>query len=127
MLSSQWAQVLSFSQTRIEPVCGRITPHLAINLLTGKFQDMVAALGETTAGPSLPSLRDRMLENPEGRRILKARPRINTRTVDMKALSALPENSFGHTYISWLERCNVTPDSREPVSTSSLFFLLDLQ
>ncbi|EJD07098.1 ubiquinone biosynthesis protein COQ4, mitochondrial [Fomitiporia mediterranea MF3/22] len=77
--------------------------------------DMVAALGETTAGPSLPCLREHMLESAEGRRILKARPRINTRTVDMASLAALPENTLGRTYVSWLERCNVTPDSREPV------------
>lgn len=80
--------------------------------------DMVAALGETTAGPVLPHLRERMLESDEGRRILKKRPRINTRTVDMDALAALPEGSLGRTYITWLERCNVTPDSREPVRTS---------
>ncbi|THH08930.1 hypothetical protein EW145_g2375 [Phellinidium pouzarii] len=77
--------------------------------------DMVAALGETTAGPFLPFLRERMLESAEGRRILKQRPRINTRTVDMSALAALPENTFGRSYVSWLEHCNVTPDSREPV------------
>ncbi|KAL5504396.1 COQ4 [Sanghuangporus vaninii] len=77
--------------------------------------DLVAALGETTAGPALPRLRDRMLESAESRRILKARPRINTHTVDIAALAALPENTLGRTYVSWLERCNVTPDSREPV------------
>lgn len=76
---------------------------------------MVAALGETTAGPALPRLLDRMLESPEGRQILKDRPRINSTTVDMNALSKLPENTFGRTYVTWLERCGVTPDTREPV------------
>ncbi|THU89667.1 coenzyme Q biosynthesis Coq4 [Dendrothele bispora CBS 962.96] len=77
--------------------------------------DMVAALGETTAGPVLPRLRDIMLESPEGRRILKQRPRINTSTVDMQALARLPEGTFGRMYITWLERTGVTPDSRDPV------------
>jgi len=77
--------------------------------------DMVAALGETTAGPALPRLRDRMLESAEGRQILKDRPRVNSSTVDMQALSALPEGTFGRSYITWLDRCGVTPDTREPV------------
>jgi len=76
---------------------------------------MVAALGETTAGPALPRLRDIMLENAEGRRILKQRPRVNSETVDMEALSKLPAGSFGRAYVTWLERCGVTPDTREPV------------
>ena len=76
---------------------------------------MVAALGETTAGPVLPRLLDRMLENPEGRQILKDRPRVNSSTVDMDALSKLPENTLGKTYVNWLDRCGVTPDTREPV------------
>jgi ubiquinone biosynthesis protein COQ4 len=76
---------------------------------------MVAALGETTAGPVLPRLLEHMLESAEGRRILKERPRINTSTVDMAVLARLPENTFGYTYVTWLERCGVTPDTRDPV------------
>jgi ubiquinone biosynthesis protein COQ4 len=76
---------------------------------------MVAAVGETTAGPVLPRLLDHMLESEEGRRILKERPRINTNAIDMTALARLPKNTFGHTYVTWLERCGVTPDTREPV------------
>lgn len=76
---------------------------------------MVAALGETTAGPALPRLRERMLESKEGRRILRSHPRVNSKTVDMDALSRLPEGTFGRSYITWLDRCGVTPDTREPV------------
>lgn len=76
---------------------------------------MVAALGETTAGPALPRLRDLMLESAEGRKILKDRPRINTSTVDMSKLAQCPEGTFGKAYITWLERCGVTPDTRSPV------------
>jgi len=76
---------------------------------------MVAAVGETTAGPALPRLRDRMLVSEEGRRILKDRPRINSSSIDMSALSRLPEGTFGRAYINWLERCGVTPDTRTPV------------
>lgn len=83
---------------------------------------MVAALGETTAGPFLPRLRDEMIASPEGRAILKHRPRVNTDTVDMLALSQMPEGTWGHTYVTWLDRCGVTPDTREPVCIS--FFLI---
>ncbi|KAG6844404.1 Ubiquinone biosynthesis protein [Tephrocybe sp. NHM501043] len=77
--------------------------------------DMIAALGETTAGPSLPRLRDVMLESAEGRKILKERPRVNSTTIDMDELAQYPEGTFGRAYVTWLERCGVTPDTREPV------------
>ncbi|PPQ92576.1 hypothetical protein CVT25_007268 [Psilocybe cyanescens] len=77
--------------------------------------DMIAALGETTAGPSLPRLRDRMLASPEGRKVLKDRPRVNSSTIDMNKLAQYPEGSFGRAYVTWLERCGVTPDTRAPV------------
>ncbi|KAF5370449.1 hypothetical protein D9615_009720 [Tricholomella constricta] len=77
--------------------------------------DMIAALGETTAGPSLPRLRDRMLESAEGRKVLKDRPRVNSATIDMNKLAQYPEGTFGRAYVTWLERCGVTPDTREPV------------
>lgn len=76
---------------------------------------MVAALGETTAGPSLPRMRDNMLESAEGRKILKDRPRVNSSTIDMDTLAQYPEGTFGRAYVTWLERCGVTPDTREPV------------
>ena len=85
---------------------------------------MVAAFGELTAGPVLPRLRDKMLGSEEGRKILKERPRINTQTVDMEALSNLPDGTFGRAYITWLERCGVTPDTRAPVCSSRLWFEL---
>lgn len=77
--------------------------------------DMVAALGETTAGQSLPRWRDAMLADADGRQVLRDRPRVNTDTIDMAYLASLPENTFGYTYFRWLERCGVTPDSRDPV------------
>ncbi|KDQ12868.1 hypothetical protein BOTBODRAFT_134054 [Botryobasidium botryosum FD-172 SS1] len=85
------------------------------SILDPRRADMIAVLGETTAGPALPRLRDRMLESPEGRRVLRDRPLINTQTVDMEKLRTLPEGTFGHTYVTWLDRCGVTPDTRDRV------------
>ncbi|CAE7126718.1 unnamed protein product [Rhizoctonia solani] len=133
MLSTKRA----FFVARVKPVAffqrGKVTPaydgHIPLNwgenvfmaigsaltALVDPRRDMVAALGETTAGPALPRLRDQMLASPEGRAILKHRPRVNTDTVDMTALSKMPVGTWGHTYVSWLDRCGVTPDTREPV------------
>ncbi|TBU41926.1 ubiquinone biosynthesis protein COQ4 mitochondrial [Dichomitus squalens] len=86
-----------------------------MSLANPRRGDMVAALGDLTSGPVLPRLRDSMLESAEGRQILKDRPRINSDTVDMNKLALLPEGTFGNAYVTWLERCGVTPDTREPV------------
>ena len=64
-----------------------------------------------------------MLDSPEGRKILKDRPKVNSQTMDMGKLAQYPEGTFGRAYITWLERCGVTPDTREPVrrSPSAIF------
>ncbi|KAG6331539.1 hypothetical protein ID866_7549 [Astraeus odoratus] len=80
-----------------------------------RYTDMVAACGETTAGSTLIKLRDAMLASPEGRRILKDRPRLNSTTLDMERLKSLPQNTFGRAYVRWLQACKIDPDSREPV------------
>jgi len=77
--------------------------------------DMIAVLGETTAGPFLPKLRDHMLASSSGRKILKQRPRINSKTIDLKTLGSLPAGSLGKAYVDWLDWCKVSPDTREPV------------
>jgi len=86
-----------------------------MSLVDPRRGDMIAALGETTAGSSLPRLRDLMLESAEGRRILKERPRVNSNTINMDRLAQYSEGTFGRAYVTWLERCGVTPDTREPV------------
>jgi ubiquinone biosynthesis protein COQ4 len=65
----------------------------------------------------LPRLRDIMLESAEGRKILKHRPRINSNTIDLEQLARYPDGTFGRAYVTWLDRCGVTPDTREPVSS----------
>lgn len=77
---------------------------------------MIAALSETTSGPFLPALRDSMLTTAEGRTILRERPRITSETIDLAYLRALPAGTFGAEYCDWLERCNVSPDTRLPVA-----------
>jgi len=78
--------------------------------------DMVAVLGETTSNRQLPKMREALLKGgEEGRQILRERPRLTTETINLEELRALPEGSFGRTYVAWLEKCGVSPDTREPV------------
>lgn len=78
--------------------------------------DLIAALGETTATPYfIYRLRDVMLSSSTGRRILRDRPRITSKTMSLEMLRKLPENSVGRTYASWLDREGVGPDTRSAV------------
>jgi ubiquinone biosynthesis protein COQ4 len=77
---------------------------------------MVATLGETTATPYfIYRLRDAMLADATGRRILRDRPRITSATLSLERLRALPANTVGRAYAAWLDREGVSPDTREPV------------
>nr|KAJ3421060.1 Ubiquinone biosynthesis protein [Polyrhizophydium stewartii] len=76
---------------------------------------MVAALGETTGTLVLPALRDRMLRDRDGRRILRERPLVSTASVDLARLRALPTSTFGGAYVRFLDSQHVTPDSRENI------------
>ncbi|KFY35379.1 hypothetical protein V494_05974 [Pseudogymnoascus sp. VKM F-4513 (FW-928)] len=78
--------------------------------------DMVAALGEATATPYfIYRLRDSMLADSTGRRILRNRPRITSKTMSLEYLRTLPENTVGRAYADWLDREGVTPDTRDQV------------
>ena len=78
--------------------------------------DLIAALGESTATPYfIYRLRDAMLASPTGRRILRQRPRLNSKTLDVPRLRALPANSVGRAYVDWLDREGVSPDTRADV------------
>lgn len=56
-----------------------------------------------------------MLASPTGRRILRDRPRITASSLDLPRLRALPTNTLGGTYVAWLDREGVSPDTRAPV------------
>lgn len=78
--------------------------------------DLIAALGEATATPYfIYRLRDVMLSDPIGRRILRDRPRITSKTMSMGYLRTLPEHTVGWSYASWLDREGVSPDTRDEV------------
>lgn len=76
-------------------------------LLDPRRQDMIAALGETTGVPALENILRQMKSTEEGLEILKDKPRINSKTIDLELLDKLPENTFGKAYSDFLKD-NVT-------------------
>jgi ubiquinone biosynthesis protein COQ4 len=78
---------------------------------------MIAALGEATASPFfIDKLRDTMLSDPTGRRILREKPRITSTTLDIEKLRSMPDNTLGREYARWLEIEGVSPDTRAAVN-----------
>ncbi|KAK2753760.1 Ubiquinone biosynthesis protein [Onygenales sp. PD_40] len=86
------------------------------SLVNPRRGDLIASLGEATATPFfIYRLRDAMLSDPTGRRILRDRPRITSKTLDVEYLRTLPANSVGRVYVGWLDREGVSPDTRNNV------------
>ncbi|KAK2764766.1 coenzyme Q biosynthesis protein Coq4 [Colletotrichum kahawae] len=86
------------------------------SLLSPYRADLIAAVGEATATPYfIYRLRDAMLADPTGRRILRDRPRMTSTTLNLARLRQLPENSVGRAYVGWLDAEGVSPDTRTSV------------
>lgn len=68
-----------------------------------------------TAGPLLERLRDKMLADETGRRILRDRPRITSKSMPLSTLRSYPENTVGRTYAEFRERFHLNPDERDAV------------
>ena len=60
-------------------------------------------------------MKKRILSTEEGRRLLDAKPIINSTTVDFEKLKTLAPSTLGHEYQAMLERQNISPDTRVPV------------
>ncbi|KAL6858148.1 Ubiquinone biosynthesis protein [Amphichorda felina] len=87
-----------------------------MSLIDPYRHDLIAALGEATATPYfIYRLRDAMLADSTGRRILRLRPRISSKTLSVEKLRQLPENTVGRAYVDWLDREGVSPDTRSQV------------
>ncbi|KAK4688575.1 ubiquinone biosynthesis protein COQ4, partial [Tremellales sp. Uapishka_1] len=78
--------------------------------------DLIATLSESTASTFLPALHAEMNSRPEGRQILRDRPLVSSQTVDLVKLKEMKRGTLGREYVDWLERGNVTPDTRASVS-----------
>ncbi len=87
-----------------------------ISLFNPRRGDLIAAFAEVTATPYfIYRLRDAMLASPTGRRILRDRPRLTARSLDLTRLRRLPPTTVGGAYVTWLDREGVSPDTRAAV------------
>ncbi|CAK9786248.1 Coq4-domain-containing protein [Cutaneotrichosporon oleaginosum] len=77
--------------------------------------DLIATLSESTAASFLPRLHDAMAAHPEGRQILRDRPVVSSRTVNLDSLRGMRRGTVGREYVEWLDRDGITPDSRTEV------------
>ncbi len=119
-----------FLYPRQNECCWRLDQHLCLSTILGAEVlidldtidvDMVAALGEATASPFfINKLRDTMLSDPTGRRILRDKPRITSTSLDVEKLRQFPDNTIGREYARWLEIEGVSPDTRAAVISPEL-------
>ena len=75
--------------------------------------DLIATLSETTASTFLPSLHSSLISTSEGRQIMRDRPNITSDS--LSSLKKLRRGTLGREYVEWLNRGDVTPDTRDPV------------
>ncbi|KAJ2158441.1 Ubiquinone biosynthesis protein, partial [Coemansia sp. RSA 552] len=75
----------------------------------------IAALGDATANGRFGRMREQMLRDPTGRRILRERPQIEFTPAQWEDLGRLPEGSFGHTYYHQMRRNGISWATRPPV------------
>lgn len=86
---------------------------------------MIACLGETTGEVALQSLLKTMINSEEGSRILAAKPRINSRTIDLDALDNLSDNTFGYHYKQFLRKNVITCLSTNTSSKDKIDIVCD--
>lgn len=106
---------LSNMPSRKEEAC-LSQAHIGLTSPPPRPPDLIATFAEATSTPYfIPRLRDAMLRSPSGRRILRDRPRMTSTTLDLPHLRSLPANTVGRTYVTWLDREGVSPDTRSAV------------
>ncbi|XP_033121947.1 ubiquinone biosynthesis protein COQ4 homolog, mitochondrial-like [Anneissia japonica] len=74
--------------------------------------DMVAVAGEATGYWALKQMHTKMMNDPVGKLILEEKPRINSTTIDFECLRSLPNETLGKQYISFMDKNNISADTR---------------
>ncbi|KAG5438898.1 hypothetical protein PCANB_002228 [Pneumocystis canis] len=78
--------------------------------------DMVGILNEMITLPCIMKrLHEKMLSNATGRRLLRERPRMNTKILNLDKLHSLPEHTLGKTYAIWMDTYRLNADTRGTV------------
>ena len=72
--------------------------------------EQVFVIGESLNAHRIPELLERLEADPDTRRLLEERPRIDSAHVDFAALERLPDGTLGREYVRFLKDNAITPD-----------------
>jgi ubiquinone biosynthesis protein COQ4 len=73
-------------------------------------ENVLELLGVANSGPSARARTERFFNNPAGKKLYDERRTIDSRTMDIDALAALPEGTLGHAYATFLRSRGLTPE-----------------
>lgn len=98
------------------------TVHSAVTVFSNPARDdALAALGELTGHVALVSIRDRMLQDPTGQRLLRERPTVDNTSLLRGTTSIRGSESgaskltFGRAYASFMKKHGFEPEARSGV------------
>ncbi len=106
---------LTPEQAQIHQRAARLRPLDAVRAMRLALRDpddtaqAVRVLG-ALAGKSIERLMSRFLSTPQGREILEREHGLLDVLADRKALMAMPEGSFGRTYVEWIVREQISAE-----------------
>jgi ubiquinone biosynthesis protein COQ4 len=73
-------------------------------------EQVLEFLSLINSGPAIKKRIDRFFTNPAGKALFDQRRAIDSRTVDLDALAALPDGTLGHAYARFLRSHGLTPE-----------------
>ena len=73
-------------------------------------EQVLEFLGLINSGPAIKKRIERFFTNPAGVALFDQRRAIDSRTVDLDALAALPDGTLGHAYARFLRSHGLTPE-----------------
>ncbi len=94
--------------SRFRPLDGLRAMRLAVRN-PDDTEQAVRMLG-ALAGKSIERVMNRFLSTPKGREILERERSLLEVLIDREALMAMPEGSFGRTYVEWLVREQISAE-----------------
>jgi ubiquinone biosynthesis protein COQ4 len=76
----------------------------------GDTENVLELLGVANSGPSARARTERFFNTAAGKKLYDERRAIDSRTIDLDALAALPEGTLGHAYATFLRSRGLTPE-----------------
>jgi ubiquinone biosynthesis protein COQ4 len=73
-------------------------------------ENVLELLGVANSGRVARARTDRFFNTPAGKKLYDERRAIDSRTIDIDALAALPEGTLGHAYATFLRSRGLTPE-----------------